>query len=180
MTWSPTRTPVTPSPSASTVPATSMPGVCGGGATGMGPLHAAAADAGVDGVERRRRDPEQHLPGTGDGLLGVLVAQDGGVAVVVERGTTVTITGAGRALLADVMPGHTEVVSHLLFEPLPSAGAETLAALLGAGARPHALDAAAPGRAPPPPGHPARPLIRKGPGRGTTPGRTHTRCAQPG
>ena len=36
MTWSPTSTPSTPSPSASTVPATSMPGVWGS-ATGMGP-----------------------------------------------------------------------------------------------------------------------------------------------
>jgi DNA-binding MarR family transcriptional regulator len=47
-----------------------------------------------------------------------------------ERGTTVTITDAGRAMLAKVFPGHTEVVSRLLFEPLPHADAKTLAALL--------------------------------------------------
>ena len=47
-----------------------------------------------------------------------------------ERGVTVTITDAGRALLAKVMPGHTEVVRHLLFEPLPHADAEALAGLL--------------------------------------------------
>jgi len=38
-----------------------------------------------------------------------------------ERGITVTITDAGRALLAKVMPGHTQVVSNLLFEPLSRA-----------------------------------------------------------
>src|SRR5947199_4819681 len=35
-----------------------------------------------------------------------------------ERGVTVTITDAGRALLAKVLPGHVEVVRGLLFEPL--------------------------------------------------------------
>src|ERR687892_2612816 len=38
-----------------------------------------------------------------------------------ERSTTVTITEAGRARLARVFPGHIEVVSHLLFEPLSRA-----------------------------------------------------------
>src|SRR6266498_5423046 len=33
-----------------------------------------------------------------------------------ERSVTVTITDAGRALLAKVLPGHLDVVSHLLFE----------------------------------------------------------------
>jgi DNA-binding MarR family transcriptional regulator len=47
-----------------------------------------------------------------------------------ERATTVTLTEAGRALLASVMPGHTEVVSRLLFDPLPRAEAEALARLL--------------------------------------------------
>ena len=47
-----------------------------------------------------------------------------------ERGITVTITDAGRALLAKVMPGHTEVVSRLLFEPLSRDDAEALAGLL--------------------------------------------------
>jgi DNA-binding MarR family transcriptional regulator len=47
-----------------------------------------------------------------------------------ERGTTVTVTAAGRALLARVMPGHVEVVSRLLFDPLPRASAMTLAGLL--------------------------------------------------
>src|SRR5215211_3234162 len=35
-----------------------------------------------------------------------------------ERSITVTITDAGRARLAEVLPGHIEVVSGLLFEPL--------------------------------------------------------------
>ena len=47
-----------------------------------------------------------------------------------ERGITVTITDAGRALLAKVMPGHTQVVSDLLFEPLSRDDAQSLAGLL--------------------------------------------------
>src|SRR6266487_6392345 len=35
-----------------------------------------------------------------------------------ERSTTVTITDAGRERLAEVLPGHIEVVGGLLFEPL--------------------------------------------------------------
>lgn len=47
-----------------------------------------------------------------------------------ERGITVTITEAGRALLAKVLPGHIEVVSGLLFEPLSHNDVRALAALL--------------------------------------------------
>ena len=47
-----------------------------------------------------------------------------------ERGVTVTITDAGRALIADVLPGHEEVVSQMLFEPLSRDDARTLARLL--------------------------------------------------
>ncbi|HEY4455871.1 MAG TPA: MarR family transcriptional regulator [Pseudonocardiaceae bacterium] len=47
-----------------------------------------------------------------------------------ERGITVTITEAGRALLANVLPGHVEVVSSLLFEPLSRNDVKALAALL--------------------------------------------------
>jgi DNA-binding MarR family transcriptional regulator len=47
-----------------------------------------------------------------------------------ERGVTVTITDAGRALIATVLPGHEEVVSHLFFEPLSRDDARTLAGLL--------------------------------------------------
>ncbi len=47
-----------------------------------------------------------------------------------ERSVTVTITDAGRALIATVLPGHEEVVSDLLFEPLSRDDARTLAALL--------------------------------------------------
>ena len=47
-----------------------------------------------------------------------------------ERSTTVTITDAGRARLAQVLPGHIEVVSGLLFEPLSRDDVEALAALL--------------------------------------------------
>ena len=47
-----------------------------------------------------------------------------------ERSVTVTITEAGRALLAKVLPGHAEVISHLLFEPLTREDTEALAELL--------------------------------------------------
>ncbi|NGO46267.1 MarR family winged helix-turn-helix transcriptional regulator [Streptomyces ureilyticus] len=47
-----------------------------------------------------------------------------------ERSVTVTITGAGRALLAKVLPGHVEVVSGLLFEPLSRDDVKALAGLL--------------------------------------------------
>ena len=47
-----------------------------------------------------------------------------------ERGVTATITDAGRALLTRVLPGHEEVVSHLLFEPLSRDDARSLAGLL--------------------------------------------------
>jgi DNA-binding MarR family transcriptional regulator len=47
-----------------------------------------------------------------------------------ERSVTVTITGTGRALLAKVLPGHIEVVSGLLFEPLSQDDVTALAALL--------------------------------------------------
>ena len=47
-----------------------------------------------------------------------------------ERSITVTITDAGRALLARVLPGHIEVVSRLLLEPLSRKDLEALTRLL--------------------------------------------------
>ncbi|GLY50488.1 MarR family winged helix-turn-helix transcriptional regulator [Lentzea sp. NBRC 102530] len=47
-----------------------------------------------------------------------------------ERGVTVTITDAGRTRLAAVLPGHVEVVSGLLFEPLSHEDVHALAGLL--------------------------------------------------
>lgn len=47
-----------------------------------------------------------------------------------ERSITVTITDAGRERLADVLPGHVEVVGGLLFEPLSRDDVEILAGLL--------------------------------------------------
>jgi DNA-binding MarR family transcriptional regulator len=47
-----------------------------------------------------------------------------------ERGVTVTITDAGRALLGKVLPGHAEVIDHLLFERLAHEDAKALADLL--------------------------------------------------
>ena len=47
-----------------------------------------------------------------------------------ERGVTVTITEAGRARLAQVFPGHIEVVSQMLFAPLSAADVKKLAGLL--------------------------------------------------
>jgi DNA-binding MarR family transcriptional regulator len=47
-----------------------------------------------------------------------------------ERGVTVTITDAGRARLADVFPGHIEVIQRLLLAPLSREQVESLAGLL--------------------------------------------------
>ncbi|MFI0819776.1 MarR family winged helix-turn-helix transcriptional regulator [Streptomyces sp. NPDC021098] len=47
-----------------------------------------------------------------------------------ERSVTVAITDAGRALLGKVLPGHIEVVSGLLFEPLARDDVKALAGLL--------------------------------------------------
>lgn len=48
-----------------------------------------------------------------------------------ERSTTATITGAGRAVLARVFPGHVEVLGRLLFAPLSSDEVTSLAQVLG-------------------------------------------------
>lgn len=48
-----------------------------------------------------------------------------------ERGVTVAITDAGRALIARVLPGHEEVVGRMLFDPLSRDDAHTLIGLLG-------------------------------------------------
>ena len=47
-----------------------------------------------------------------------------------ERGITVTITEAGHARLAKVFPGHIEIVSNMLFEPLSRDDVKTLAGVL--------------------------------------------------
>ncbi|MEU2347735.1 MarR family transcriptional regulator [Modestobacter sp. NPDC049651] len=47
-----------------------------------------------------------------------------------ERGTTVTITDAGRALIGEVLPGHIAVVRQMLLEPLSREDVGTLAGLL--------------------------------------------------
>lgn len=47
-----------------------------------------------------------------------------------ERSVTVTITDAGRALLARVFPGHIEVLHRLLLDPLSREQVEQLAELL--------------------------------------------------
>ena len=53
-----------------------------------------------------------------------------------ERGVTVTITDEGRAVLAEVFPGHVATLDDLLFAPLSRADVETLADIL-ARARDH-------------------------------------------
>ena len=60
-----------------------------------------------------------------EGLVSRAAAEDD------ERSVLVTITDAGRARLAAVFPGHIEVVSRMLFEPLTSSDVETLADVLG-------------------------------------------------
>jgi len=47
-----------------------------------------------------------------------------------ERGITVTITDAGRALLTQVFPGHIAILEDLLFGPLSGADVTALAGLL--------------------------------------------------
>jgi DNA-binding MarR family transcriptional regulator len=51
-------------------------------------------------------------------------------AVDDERSITVTITDQGRALVAAVLPGHVEVVSRMLFEPLADSDLTALAGVL--------------------------------------------------
>ncbi|BDI24003.1 MarR family winged helix-turn-helix transcriptional regulator [Herbiconiux sp. L3-i23] len=48
-----------------------------------------------------------------------------------ERSTTVTLTDAGRDVLAAVFPGHIAVLKELLFEPLSGGDVEALAGVLG-------------------------------------------------
>jgi len=48
-----------------------------------------------------------------------------------ERSTTVTITAAGREVLATVFPGHIAVLDDLMFEPLTRKDIEDLADVLG-------------------------------------------------
>ena len=48
-----------------------------------------------------------------------------------ERSTVVTLTDAGRAVLAQVFPGHVEVVDELLLEPLDPDDVASLADVLG-------------------------------------------------
>jgi DNA-binding MarR family transcriptional regulator len=48
-----------------------------------------------------------------------------------ERVTTVTITNAGRELLAQVFPGHIALIHEQLLDPLSGGGVEELAELLG-------------------------------------------------
>nr|WP_322097721.1 MarR family transcriptional regulator [Nakamurella alba] len=48
-----------------------------------------------------------------------------------ERSTTVTLSDAGRAVLADVFPGHIALVHEMLFAPLSRSDIETLADILG-------------------------------------------------
>lgn len=48
-----------------------------------------------------------------------------------QRAVVVTITEAGRGRLADVLPGHVEVVHGLLFESLSERDVRTLGAIMG-------------------------------------------------
>src|SRR3954451_8748875 len=64
-----------------------------------------------------------------------------------ERSVTVSITAAGRALLAKVLPGHTEVIREQLFAPLSRRDTKALADLL-APVRDHMRSAPPPSAAP--------------------------------
>jgi len=73
-----------------------------------------------------------------------------------ERSVTVTITDAGRAVLTKVLPGHAEVISQLLFQPLSRNDAQALADLL----------------------RPVRDHMRSTPPRSATPRRKSTRLSR--
>ena len=64
-----------------------------------------------------------------------------------ERSVLISVTDAGRALVNRVLPGHEEVVSTLLFEPLSDEGARELTRLL-APVRDHMRAAPPPSAAP--------------------------------
>jgi DNA-binding MarR family transcriptional regulator len=53
-----------------------------------------------------------------------------GAAAEDERGVTVTVTDAGRRVLAAVFPGHIAVLRELLFDPLEPEDVENLAGIL--------------------------------------------------
>ncbi|MGK5678128.1 MarR family winged helix-turn-helix transcriptional regulator [Actinoplanes sp. URMC 104] len=48
-----------------------------------------------------------------------------------ERSVMVTVTGAGRELVAHVLPGHVDIVRKLLFEPMTGKNLATLSTVLG-------------------------------------------------
>ncbi|MFF5075508.1 MarR family winged helix-turn-helix transcriptional regulator [Actinoplanes sp. NPDC000266] len=48
-----------------------------------------------------------------------------------ERSVMVTVTDAGRALIAHVLPGHVERVRQLLFDPMKDRDLSTLSSVLG-------------------------------------------------
>src|SRR3954453_15021917 len=64
------------------------------------------------------------------GLLGKAGLVPGTPCADDARGVTVTISDAGRARLAKVLPGHTEVLSQQLFQPLSHRDTKALADLL--------------------------------------------------
>jgi DNA-binding MarR family transcriptional regulator len=64
-----------------------------------------------------------------------------------ERSVIISVTDAGRALLDVVMPGHEDVLTQMLFDPLSREGARSLADLLGP-VRDHMRTAPPPSAAP--------------------------------
>jgi DNA-binding MarR family transcriptional regulator len=72
-----------------------------------------------------------------------------------DRATLVTITDSGRALLGQVMPGHIDVVRHLLFQPLSDSDVGHLGDIMSR-VRDH-MRAQPPRSAAPRKRHPARP-----------------------
>ena len=72
-----------------------------------------------------------------------------------DRGVTLSITDAGRARLAQALPGHVEELQELLFEPLSGHGRHHPRRAAGAGPGPHARQPATVGH--PTPSQRARP-----------------------
>jgi DNA-binding MarR family transcriptional regulator len=107
-------------------------------------LQVPGPDARVDRVERGAGHLDQHLAGTGDGLvysrsgLTYQAAQLEKQELVTrtpgeddERSVQVTLTPAGRALLEKVLPGHVEVVQRLMMSSLSPADIATITEILG-------------------------------------------------
>lgn len=154
MTWSSTWTVVTPSPRATTVPATSSPGVIGADTTNY-EYSVLARLSGAPDRSLRLSTLAAQCDSTQPRLSKVMVRfeQRGWVTRSPDpdngRYTLATLTDAGLQKVVRSAPGHVDRVRELVFDPLSAAQQRTLGAALARIAGPvrEQLDA----RAAPPP-----------------------------